>query len=163
MKSLSAHWEMFAQDVRFSVRTLSRSHGFAAATILVTALGVGANTATFSVADYVLLRPLPYPDGETLVRICEGPPGGGGWGCNNQMSPANYRDLATMNTSLATIGAFRRTAMNLVGGGEPAQAQREQRAGRRHAPGKADVADHQQGEQRRQEGGAPGPVAFRLR
>jgi putative ABC transport system permease protein len=121
MKSLSAHWEMFAQDVRFSVRTLSRSHGFAAATILVTALGVGANTATFSVADYVLLRPLPYPDSETLVRICEGPPGGGGWGCNNQMSPANYRDLATMNTSLATIGAFRRTAMNLVGGGEPAR------------------------------------------
>ena len=121
MKGMSAHREMFAQDVRFSVRMLSRSRGFAAATILVTALGVGANTAAFSVADYVLLRPLPYPDGETLVRICEGPPGGGGWGCNNQMSPANYRDLATMNSSLGTMGVFRRMAMNLVGGSEPAR------------------------------------------
>src|SRR5688572_16891550 len=121
MKSMSAQWEVLAQDLRSTARTLSRSRGFAAATILVTALGVGANTATFSVADYVLLRPLPYPDGETLVRICEGPPGGGGWGCNNQMSPANYRDLASMNSSLGAMGVFRRTAMNLVGGGEPAR------------------------------------------
>jgi predicted permease len=117
----STQWEVLGQDLRFSVRTLSRSRGFAAATILVTALGVGANTATFSVADYVLLRPLPYPHAETLVRICEGPPGGGGWGCNNQMSPANYRDLAEMNTTLTTIGAFQRSAMNLTGAGEPAR------------------------------------------
>jgi predicted permease len=121
MKGMSSHWEMLAQDLRFTARALSRSRGFAAATILVTALGVGANTATFSVADFVLLRPLPFPHPDSLVRICEGPPGGGGWGCNNQMSPANYRDLAARNTSLTSIGVFRRTAMNLVGGGEPAR------------------------------------------
>ena len=121
MKWLSVQWEFLAQDLRYTARTLSRSRGFAAATILVTALGVGANTATFSVADFVLLRPLPFPDPDTLVRICEGPPGGGGWGCNNQMSPANYRDLAAMNSSLTGIGVFRRTAMNLVGTGDPAR------------------------------------------
>ncbi len=119
MKALSEHWELFAQDVRLSVRMLSRSRGFAAATILVTALGVGANTATFSVADFVLLRPLPFPEPDTLVRICDGPREGGGWGCNNQMSPANYRDLAAMNASLAVVGAFQRVAVNLVGVGEP--------------------------------------------
>ena len=61
--------------------------------MLVTALGVGANTAAFSVADFVLVRPLPFPDPESLVRLCEGPRTGGGWGCMNQLSPANYRDF----------------------------------------------------------------------
>ena len=119
MRALAAHWEVLAQDVRATARMLRTSRGFAVATILITALGVGANTATFSVADHVLLRPLPYRDADTLVRICEGPPGGGGWGCNNQMSPANYRDLAEQNSTLGTIGAFRRAAMNLAGAGEP--------------------------------------------
>ena len=54
--------------------------------ILVIALGIGANTAAFSVADFVLLRPLPFPDPAALVRLCEGPRQGGGWGCMNQLS-----------------------------------------------------------------------------
>ena len=59
-----------------------------------------------SVADFVLLRPLPVPDPDTLVRVCEGPRTGGGWGCMNQLSPANYRDLKTMSASLQAMGAF---------------------------------------------------------
>ena len=70
------------------MRTLNGSRGFALAAVLVTALGVGANTATFSVADFVLFRPLPFPDPDSLVRLCEGPRTGGGWGCMNQLSPA---------------------------------------------------------------------------
>ncbi len=113
------HWEMLVQDLRYAVRTLNRSRGFALAAVVVTALGVGANTATFSVADFVLFRPLPFPEPGSLVRICEGPREGGGWGCMNQMSPANYRDVVAMSGSFQTLGAFQGSAVNLVGAGEP--------------------------------------------
>ena len=93
------HWDILKQDLRYTVRTVNRARGFALTAILVTALGVGANTAAFSVADFVLLRPLPFPDPDTLVRLCEGPRTGGGWGCNNQLSPANYRDFKAMSSS----------------------------------------------------------------
>src|SRR5262249_36630594 len=88
--------------------------------VLVTALGVGANTATFSVADFVLLRPLPFPDPNALVRLCEGPKEGGGWGCMNELSPANYRDAAAGTRSTFTPwGAFTGASVNLVGRGDP--------------------------------------------
>ena len=89
------------QDLRYAARTLTRSRAFSLTVILVTALGVGANTAAFSVADFVLFRPLPFPDPDSLVRICEGPRTGGGWGCMNQVSPANYRDFKEMSSSFA--------------------------------------------------------------
>jgi predicted permease len=110
---------VIVNDLRYALRTLHRSPGFALTAILITALGVGANTAAFSVADFVLLRPLPFAQPESLVRLCEGPRTGGGWGCNNQMSPANYRDLTAMNASFAEVGAFASDSVNLVGGGEP--------------------------------------------
>ena len=69
----AAHWDMLKQDLRYTLRTLNRARGFALTAILVTALGVGANTAAFSVADFVLFRSLPFPDPDTLVRLCEGP------------------------------------------------------------------------------------------
>lgn len=117
--AFALHREMLAQDLRYAVRTLARTRGFALAAVLVTALGVGANAATFSVADFVLLRPLPFPDPESLVRLCEGPRTGEGWGCMHQLSPANYRDVGVMNTSFSAMGAFQRNPMNLVGTGEP--------------------------------------------
>ena len=61
---LLAHWEILRHDVHYAARTMSRSRGFVTTVVLVTALGVGANTATFSVADAVLLRPLPFPEPE---------------------------------------------------------------------------------------------------
>ena len=90
---LAEHVEILVQDLRYTVRTLIRDRGFAVTAILVTALGVGANTAAFSVADFVLMRPLSFSDPDELVRLCEGPKTGGGWGCMNQLSPANYRDF----------------------------------------------------------------------
>jgi putative ABC transport system permease protein len=119
MTAAAAHWDILKQDLRHTARTLTRAPGFALTAILVTALGVGANTAAFSVADFVLLRPLPFPDPESLVRLCEGPRQGGGWGCMNQLSPANYRDFKNMSSSFTEMGAFASDAVNLVGGGEP--------------------------------------------
>lgn len=116
---LAVHWAILIQDLRYTARTLNHARAFAITAILVTALGVGANTAAFSVADFVLLRTLPFADPETLVRLCEGPRTGGGWGCNHQLSPANYRDFKTMSSSFDTMGAFSGEAVNLVGGGEP--------------------------------------------
>src|SRR5690349_2984523 len=60
--AIAAHWAILVQDLRYAARALGRARGYALATILVTALGVGANVATFSVADFVLVRPLPFPD-----------------------------------------------------------------------------------------------------
>lgn len=63
--------ETFWQDVRHGVRVLANNPGFAAITIVTLALGIGATTAIFSVVNAVLLRPLPYPDADRLVRVAE--------------------------------------------------------------------------------------------
>ena len=117
--ALAVHRDILVQDLRYTLRTLARSRGFAVATILVTALGVGANTATFSFADHVLVRNLPYPDPDKIVRLCEGPRDGSGWGCMNQLSPANLRDVRASAASFTAIGAFTSSGANLVGAGEP--------------------------------------------
>jgi putative ABC transport system permease protein len=119
LNALAVHWAILIQDLRYTARTLNRARGFALTSVLVTALGVGANTAAFSVADFVLFRPLPFADPDALVRLCEGPREGGGWGCMNQLSPANYRDLKSMSSSFRDMGAFAADAVNLVDGGEP--------------------------------------------
>ncbi len=117
--ALLAHGRILLQDLRYAFRTLRRSPGFALTVVLITALGVGANTATFSVADFVLLRPLPFPEPDRLVRLCEGPKEGGGWGCMNELSPANFRDVAAMSTRFSAWGAFTGNAVNLVGPSGP--------------------------------------------
>ena len=114
-----AHWDILRQDLRYTIRSLGRARGFAFGAIAVIAIGVGANTAAFSVADFVLFRPLPFPEPNALVRLCWGPRTGGGWGCNNQLSPANYRDYKNMSSSFQAMGAFHGTALNLVGSNEP--------------------------------------------
>jgi putative ABC transport system permease protein len=119
MNAPAVHWDILKQDLRYTARTLNRARGFALTAIVVTALGVGANTAAFSVADFVLLRPLPFADPDGLVRVCEGPRTGGGWGCMNELSPANYRDFKTLNASFEDMGAFTGAGVNLVGNGEP--------------------------------------------
>ena len=117
--AIGAHWAILRQDLHYAVRTMSRSRGFVTTVVLVTALGVGANTATFSVADLVLLRPLPFPRPNDLVRLCEGPKEGGGWGCMNELSPANFRDVAATATRTRGWGAFTWSQGNLTGIGEP--------------------------------------------
>ncbi len=117
--AIGAHWNLLRQDLRFAVRTLRRSPAFALTAVIVTGIGVGANTAAFSAADFVLLRPLPFPDAHELVRLCEGPVTGGGWGCNNQLSPANYRDLKATSRSFEALGVYSARHVNIAGSGTP--------------------------------------------
>src|SRR4051794_32723656 len=69
---------MFLSDLRYAVRTLSRSRGFALTVILTLGLGIGANTAIFSVVRGVLLKPLPHRDGDRLVYLRQSINGPGG-------------------------------------------------------------------------------------
>src|SRR4030095_15261592 len=105
------------QDLRFSGRVLRRSPGFATAAVVVAALGIGATTATFSLTDHVLVRPLPFPEPERLVQLWQ-PDVARGYG-RVELSPANYRDWKRMSASFETMGALANQSMNLVGEGDP--------------------------------------------
>ncbi len=112
--AIAAHWDVLRQDVGYAVRSLRRTPGFALTAVLVVALGVGANTAVFSLADYVFVRPLPYANADRLVKLWQGEAGG-----TNEASPANYRDWKAMTPAFSGMGAYWRRAANLVGAAEP--------------------------------------------
>ena len=111
----AAHWDILRQDVRYGLRSLRKAPGFALTAIMVVALGVGANTAAFSLADFVLVRPLPFHDSDRLVKLWQATPGYGRF----ELSPANYRDWRAMATTTSRIGAYTSRAKNLVGAAEP--------------------------------------------
>src|SRR4051812_7749016 len=67
-------WDQLVQDAKFGVRTLARSPGYTIAAVFILALGIGANTAIFSVIDGVLLKPLPFRDAGRLVLVRESAP-----------------------------------------------------------------------------------------
>jgi predicted permease len=113
--AVQVHGDLLGQDLRGAARTLLRARGFAATAVLVTAVGVGGNTAVLSVADRVLVRPLPFPGAERLVGLWESVP----QYTRLEPSPANYRDWKRMTTAFATMGAYGTTSLNLVGEGEP--------------------------------------------
>jgi predicted permease len=115
--ALGVHWDILRQDVRYALRLLGRTPGFTATAIAVAALGIGATTATFSTADHVLLRPLPFVESDRLVRLTEnhtalGYP-------RIEPSPPNYRDWKRMQTSFESVEAFNADTTSLVGSGEP--------------------------------------------
>ena len=117
--AIAIHAEILRQDVRFAARALRRTPGFALTAILVVALGVGANTAVFSLADFVLVRPLPFAEPSRLVKIWEATPGYRG----NECSPANLRDWGTLSSSFSGLAATTMRPANLVGMGEPREVQ----------------------------------------
>jgi predicted permease len=109
------HLDLLGQDLRYTARMLRRAPGFAATAVLIVALGIGATTAAFSVTDFVLLRPLPFPDPERLVKVWERSRGYG----RMELSPANYRDWKTASTVFESIGTYHGLAANMLGAGEP--------------------------------------------
>ncbi len=111
----AVHWEIVRRDLRYSVRSLMRSPGFAITAFLLVTIGIGANAAIFTLADFVLVRPLPFPDPERLVKVWEKHPGYS----MMELSPANYRDIKATATSFSSLAAYTDMAMNLVGQGEP--------------------------------------------
>ena len=110
------------RDIRHSIRGLRRSPGFALAVLLTLALGIGGNTAIFSVVDQVLLRPLPYPDGDRIVRLYESRadrPTGATPRSSNGVSPANWLDWQQQSRTISSMGVWFDVARTLTGLGEP--------------------------------------------
>ena len=117
--ALAVHADILVADLRLALRQLRRAPGFAITAVLVVALGVGANTAAFSVADFVLIRPLPFPHPEQLVKVWEATPGYG----QLEASPGNFRDWKAGARAFSAMGAFTPNAVNLAGRGEPRRLQ----------------------------------------
>jgi len=110
----------FLADLRLGLRTLGRNPGFAATAILLLSLGIGANTAIFSVVNAVLLRPLPYQDSGRLMQIWHVPPAKSFPGLTLfTVSPANYLDWQRQNTSFEDMAAYGGAALNLGGQDRP--------------------------------------------
>ena len=105
--------ETLLQDIRYGLRTLRANPGFAIKAVVCLALGIGANTAIFSVVNAVLLRPLPFKDPERLVMVWnKGPEAAGG--DRTPLSVADLLDWRARNQSLAEIGAFQGTDFNYI-------------------------------------------------
>jgi putative ABC transport system permease protein len=96
--------ETTARDVHYSLRGLQLNPGFASTTVLSLALGIGASVAIYTVADNLLLRPLPYPDAQQLVMLYETNPHQNLK--HNVISPANYFDWKAQSTVFSAIGGF---------------------------------------------------------
>jgi putative ABC transport system permease protein len=106
------------QDLRYGLRMLAKSPGFTAVAVLILALGIGANSAIFSVVNATLLRPLPYPEPDRLVSLWEG---------SSQLDDmsiayANFLDWQAQNHSFERLAAFRHRSMTLTGSGDPERA-----------------------------------------
>src|SRR3954465_6025408 len=105
------------QDLRLAYRVLAKSPAITAAMILALALGIGANSAIFSVLNSVVLRPLPYPDSARLMRVWlerDERPGNKG-----SFSLPDYLDLRDQNTSFENVAAFNESSVTRTDSTEP--------------------------------------------
>lgn len=107
-----------AKDLRHAVRMFSKTPGFALAALAALALGIGANTAIFSVVNAVILRPLPFADPErVLVFQTRTPDGAFAAG-----SPAKFQHWRAQTDAVRDVAAYRSNVMNDTGGGSPEQS-----------------------------------------
>jgi predicted permease len=105
------------QDVRYTARLLRKQPGFAAAAVLMLALGIGANTAIFSVVNSVLIKPLPYPDSESVVNVVHVVNGAD----LAYFSDRVYLAYAANNRSFEHFGVWAASTATVTGGGDPEQ------------------------------------------
>ncbi len=103
------------QDLRSGIRLLAKAPGFAAVAILTLALGIGASTAIFSVVDAVLLRALPYPNPQQIVRVWEQAPNGH----SMNLADPNFDDFRSQNNTFATFAVYNYGISSVSGGSEP--------------------------------------------
>ncbi|PYT02865.1 MAG: permease, partial [Acidobacteria bacterium] len=104
------------QDLQYALRLIRKSPGAAIVAVLTVAIGVGANTAIFSVIRAVLLSPLPYTDADRIVALAESWPNLSG---PRPISKLNYRDWAEQNTVFELTAAARWWTVTLSSGDEP--------------------------------------------
>jgi putative ABC transport system permease protein len=109
--------DTFLQDLKHSLRMFRQSPGFTAAAVAALALGIGANTAIFSVVNSVLLKPVPFPDPDRLVFFMSTSPEGSGIGA----SPAKFHHWREQSSVVDQVSAFRAGIVNLTGVGFPEQ------------------------------------------
>ena len=109
--------DMLRTDIRDALRGFARNRGFLAAAIVSLALGVGANTAIFSVASALLLRPLPYPEADRLVILWNRSPGLGI--TEDWFSSAQYFDVKNAGSGLEQVALAYGANENLTGDGDP--------------------------------------------
>jgi putative ABC transport system permease protein len=105
------------QDLRYGARILMKTPGFTLIAVLTLALGIGANTAIFSLVNAVLLRALPFPQPERIMTIWAEAPADGI--AKQSIAPGNYSDWKAQQTVFAQVAALTRSEMNLTGDGEP--------------------------------------------
>lgn len=105
------------QDLRYGFRVLLKNPGVSAVAVLTLALGIGANTALFSVVNAVLLRPLPYREPDRLVSLWANVPEHGRW----RVTPADFFDWKKQNTRFVDLSTYGASTMTLTGDGEPEQ------------------------------------------
>jgi len=105
------------QDIRYGIRMLVKQPGFTLVAVITLALGIGANTAIFSLVNSILLRPLPFREPDRLVRMLQASPklGLSSWG----VSQADFAAYREQNRSFESIAIYNNTATNLTGAGEP--------------------------------------------
>src|SRR6202035_1535314 len=117
----SEHWSMLKQDSGFALRMMRKNLGFTIAAIIVLGLGIGANTAIFSVVNAVLLKPLPYAHGERLLmlreRLSRSAPAG------RNVSVPEMLDYRRQNRSLDAIVEYHNMQFILLGRAEPDQVE----------------------------------------
>ncbi len=112
--------ETLFHDLRFGARMLFKNPGFTLIAVVTLALGIGANTAIFSVVNAVLLRALPYPEPGRLVRFWESNPGRG-W-LEFAASAPNFADWRKQQSVCEQLAAYEFNTLNFTGGGEPERA-----------------------------------------
>lgn len=103
------------QDLRFGARMLWKNPGFTAVAVLTLALGIGANTAIFSMINSVLIKALPYPNAEQLVSVWETVPSGS----RNSVSGGVYKDWRAHSSKFAHLALYKDVRLNLTGAGVP--------------------------------------------
>jgi putative ABC transport system permease protein len=117
--------ETLLQDLRYGARMLRKNPGFTTVAVLTLALGIGANTAIFSVTEVVLLRPLPYPHSEQLVMVWENVRLPNYQNDQNPVSPGNFAEWSNQNSIFQGISAYSNRSFSLTGKGDPIRIEGE--------------------------------------
>ena len=108
------------QDLRYGLRVLGKNPGFTLIAVVTLSLGIGANTAIFSLVNSILLRPLPYREPDRLVRLIQANPSMGldTWG----VSQANFAAYREQNRSFEKLALMNNGGVNMTGEGDPGRA-----------------------------------------